>query len=292
MLTARLRHCRGGRTGHRALGHLLGRVKDAAVGELPRASGRSALHEADQRSTCGTAGSGRGRRRSRRRPDRLRHPGSARRSVGDGAGGSYDPSPRRARRTAALLPGRAPEPQLLAQGNTANRQCALTAPVRTIRARRDPGRCAAGAGGAHLCSSETKRAEGCASLRIRTRRLRTRTWAARRPRTIQTPGSRLRAVHRQRRSGDRWPAPSGRPGRGRARPPRPGPVPRRPASRRWPVPSSPARPKPARPGYGQPPPAARPPDGEQPARAVPAAPRPTASEALARARRRDAKWDV
>uniref|UniRef100_UPI0031E020A1 DUF6207 family protein n=1 Tax=Streptomyces hawaiiensis TaxID=67305 RepID=UPI0031E020A1 len=47
--------------GRRALGHLLGRVKDPAVAQLSWAPGRRALHKADQRSTRGTTGLGRGR---------------------------------------------------------------------------------------------------------------------------------------------------------------------------------------------------------------------------------------
>ncbi|MDH6222086.1 hypothetical protein M2283_009433 [Streptomyces pseudovenezuelae] len=59
------------------------------------------------------------------------------------------------------------------------------------------------------------------------------------------------------RTAPQRPARSPRPGRGPARSRPPGPVLRRPASRRWPTPSIPARPRPTLPGRGRLPPAAR-----------------------------------
>jgi hypothetical protein len=73
--------------------------EDAAVGKPLGALERSGLYEADQRGARGGAGAGRGGGRSRRRPDRLHRPGTARRAVGNRSGRPHDTGARRARRT-------------------------------------------------------------------------------------------------------------------------------------------------------------------------------------------------
>lgn len=93
-------------------------------GELSWGLARHALYGADQRGTRQRAGAGRSGHRGRRRRNRARIPGGARRPVGNRDGGPSDPGRGQARGTAALLFGPAPTARLVTLGRGARLQVA------------------------------------------------------------------------------------------------------------------------------------------------------------------------